>query len=136
MEKIGIIRKSMSSWSSSVTLVDKSNGKIRKCKNYKKVNDVIITYAYFMLKMNEELKKYRKAKWFTSFDIILGFWQIEIEEESKEITAFIMQYELYEYDIILFELKNILTIFQILMNEILREYLDDFITVYINNILI
>ncbi len=89
-----------------------------------------------MLKMNEELKKYRKAKWFTSFDIILGFWQIEIEEESKEITAFIMQYELYEYDIILFELKNILTIFQILMNEILREYLDDFITVYINNILI
>ena len=136
MEKLGVIRKSMSPWASPITLVQKPNGGIRKCGDYRKVNNVTITHAYPIPKMNEELEKYRAAKYYTSLDAILGFWQVEMEEEDKEIIAFTTQFGLYEYNVMSFGLKNAPATFQMLMNEVLRGYLDEFATVYIDDILI
>ena len=136
MEEAGIIRKSMSPWSSPVTVVDKPDGRIRKCGDYRALNEITITDAYPMPVMNEELEKYRTARYFTTLDAISGFWQIEMEEEDKEKTAFTTQYGLYEYNVMPFGLKNAPATFQRAMDRMLREYLDEFVTVYIDDILI
>ena len=136
MEKLGIIRKSMSPWVSPLTAVVKPNGKLRICGDYRKLNSVTITHAYPLPKMNEELEKYRKVKYFTSLDAILGFWQVEMEESDKEKMTITTQYGQYEFNVMPFGLKNALATFQMLMNEIFREYLDEFVTVYVDDILI
>src|SRR5688572_1945590 len=136
MEKMGVIRKSYSPWVSPVTVVDKPDGTIRKCGDYRKLNDVTITHAYPIPIMNEELEKFKTAKYFTTMDAISGFWQVEMEEEDKEKTAFTTQYGLYEYNIIPFGLKNAPATFQKLMNKLLIEHIDEFVSVYIDDILI
>jgi len=59
-----------------------------------------------------------------------------MRKSNKYKIIFIMRYNLFEYIIMFFELCNALNIFQIFINAILREYLDDFYIVYLNNIFI
>ena len=136
MLEANIIRKSFSPWASPVTTVMKPDGSIRTCGDYRALNDVTIGDAYPMPKMNEELEKYREAKYFTTMDAMSGFWQIAMAEEDREKTAFVTQYGLFEYNIMPFGLKNAPATFQRCMDEILKEYRDEFVTVYIDDILI
>ena len=78
----------MSLWALPITIVNKPSGKIRKCEDYRKLNNITIGDAYPMPVINEILEKYRIAKYFTSVDATLKFWQIEIEEKDKKKTAF------------------------------------------------
>ena len=76
------------------------------------------------------------AKVYNKFDIIIAFNKIRIRKGHKEKTAFLTRYKLYKYIIILFRLYNTLVTFQAFINKTLREYLDNFCTAYLNNILI
>ncbi|GES76231.1 enzymatic polyprotein, putative [Rhizophagus clarus] len=136
MLKLERIRPSKSPWASSVTLAKKKTGNYRFCVDYRKLNAVTITDAYPLLRIDELLEKYRTAKWFTSLDLAAGFHQVEMVEEDKEKTVFICSKGLYEYNVMPFGLKNAPGTFQRLMNEILSEYIGEFVVVYIDNIMI
>ncbi|GET62049.1 putative retrotransposon protein [Rhizophagus irregularis DAOM 181602=DAOM 197198] len=134
--KQGRIRKSKSPWSSPVTLAGKKTGKYRFCIDYRKLNKITIMDSFSLPRMDELLDKYRKAKWFSSIDLAAGFNQVEMKEEDKEKTAFVCSKGLFEYNVMPFGLTNAPATFQRLMDEILEEYINDFVVVYIDDIMI
>jgi len=136
MLKDGIIRESKGSYPSPVVIVGKKDGTKRFCVDYRKLNQETKTDAYPLPRMDDLLEKFRTAKWFTAIDLASGYWQIEMEEEDKELTAFICSQGLYEFNIMPFGLKNAPPTFQRAMNKIFREYIDDFMNVYIDDIVI
>ncbi|GET52813.1 retroviral-like aspartic protease 1 [Rhizophagus irregularis DAOM 181602=DAOM 197198] len=98
MLKEEIIQESCSPWSSPIVIVNKKTGDKRFCIDFRKINQMTITDAYPLPRIDDLLEKFRVAKWFTTIDLASGYWQIEMEEEDKEKTAFI-------YDIIIYS-KN------------------------------
>jgi hypothetical protein len=138
MEKEGIIQETKGScpWSSPVVIVTKKDGSPRFCVDYRKINDITITDAYPLPRIDELLEKYRTGKWFTSLDLASGYWQVEMDPQDKSKTAFTCHLGLYEFNVMPFGLKNAPPTFQRLMNKILREYLDEFVIVYIDDLLI
>ncbi|GET61515.1 uncharacterized protein LOC110064491 [Rhizophagus irregularis DAOM 181602=DAOM 197198] len=111
-------------------------GIIQESYNFRKINQMTITDAYLLPRIDDLLEKFRVAKWFTTIDLASGYWQIEMKEEDKEKTAFICSQGLYEFNVMPFGLKNAPAIFQRTMNKIFKEYLDKFMNVYIDDIII
>ncbi|GET67156.1 hypothetical protein PTSG_12973 [Rhizophagus irregularis DAOM 181602=DAOM 197198] len=136
MLKMGKIRESRSPWSSPVTLAGKKSGNYRFCIDYRKLNKVTITDAYPLPRIDEQLERISSGKWFTSLDLASGFNQIEMAEEDIEKTAFICSAGLYEYNVMPFGLTNAPASFQRLMDKVLKEYLNEFVIVYIDDIMI
>ena len=132
----GIIQKSYSPWSSPVVIVTKKGGEPRFCVDYRKINSITITDAHPIPRIDELLERYKTGKWFTSLDLASGYWQVEMESEDIPKTAFTCHLGLYEFNVMLFGLKNTPLTFQKLMNEVLMEYLDKFVIVYIDDLLI
>ncbi|CAB4418771.1 unnamed protein product [Rhizophagus irregularis] len=134
--KMGKISKSWSPWSSPVTLAGKKSGNYRFCIDYRKLNSVTKSDAYPLPRIDELLEKFRKGNWFTSLDLAAGYHQVETAENDKEKTAFICLQGLFEYNVMPFGLKNAPGTFQRLMDEILKEYIGEFVTVYLDDIMI
>ncbi|CAB4419687.1 unnamed protein product [Rhizophagus irregularis] len=134
--KMGKIKKSWSPWSSPVTLAGKKSGNYRFCIDYRKLNSVTKSDAYPLPRIDELLEKFRKGNWFTSLDLAAGYHQVEMAENDKEKTAFICSQGLFEYNVMPFGLKNAPGTFQRLMDEILKEYIGEFVTVYLDDIMI
>jgi hypothetical protein len=134
--KMNKIRESYSPWASPVTLAGKKSGKYRFCIDYRRLNAVTKPDAYPLPRIDELLEKYETSKWFTSLDLAAGYHQIEMEELDKEKTAFICSKGLYEYNVMPFGLRNAPGTFQRVMDKILKEYIDKFVVVYIDDILI
>ena len=86
--------------------------------------------------MRELIDAIAWAKFYLTWDLISGFWQIEIEEGDKAKTAFSIFWGHYEYNIMLFGLKRALKTFQRLMTKVLELYLYDFVIVYLDDIII
>ena len=134
--KMKKIRKSRSPWASPVTLAKKKSENYRFCIDYRKLNSVTKSDAYPLPRIDELLEKYRTARWFTSLDLAAGYHQVEMMEEDKEKTAFICSQGLFEYNVMPFGLKNAPGTFQRLMDEILKEYIGEFVIVYLDDIMI
>ncbi|GET62384.1 retroviral-like aspartic protease 1 [Rhizophagus irregularis DAOM 181602=DAOM 197198] len=134
--KMGKIRESWSNWASPVTLAGKKTGNYRFCIDYRKLNNVTKSDEYPLPRIDELLEKFRKGSWFTSLNLAVGYHQVEMAEEDKEKTAFICSQGLYEYNVMPFGLKNAPGTFQRLMDKILKEYIGEFVTVYLDDIMI
>ncbi len=89
MLKERIIKKSKSPWVLSVILVSKKDRSIRFYMNYKKVNDLIIEDAHPLLVVNDTVNKIEGKKYYTSIDLVSGYWQMEVDENSQDIMAFV-----------------------------------------------
>ena len=136
MLKDGIIKKSEGPWSSPVVIVTKKDGSARFCIDYRKVNNITITDAHPLPRIDDLLEQFREAKWFSSIDLASGYWQIEMNEKDREKTAFTCHLGLFEFNVMPFGLKNAPPTFQRMMNEILKDWLDEFVVVYIDDIMI
>ncbi len=117
-------------------LVSKKDGSIRFCVDYKKVNDLTIEDAYFLPVVNDTIDKIGGKKYYISIDLVSRYWQVKINENSQDITAFIILWGLYQFKIMPFGLTNVPATFQKLMNYILHDYLNDFVVVYLDDILV
>ena len=88
MLDVGAIRPSNNPWASAVVLVWKKDGKLQFCFDLQKLNARTIKDAYSLPRINEMLDCLNGAKLFSSLDLKLGYWQVEMEEDSKALTAF------------------------------------------------
>jgi len=130
------IRESQSSTKYSILFISKSNESLRLCVDYKALNNIMIKNSYSLLLIAELQNRLQSAQWFTKFDILETFNWIQIKEEDEWKTVFCTQLEHYKYLIMSFNLINASIMFQIFVNNVLQRYLNQFIIVYLNDILV
>ncbi|KAK1681098.1 hypothetical protein QYE76_041946 [Lolium multiflorum] len=132
----GLIRPSASPWGSPVIFVDKRDGTIRLCVDYRKLNDVTIKNKYPLPKIDDLFDQMNGAKVFSKIDLRTGYHQLKVRESDIPKTAFATRYGLYEYTVMSFGLTNAPAYFMNLMNKVFMEYLDKFVVVFIDYILV
>jgi hypothetical protein len=132
----GTIRPSKSSCASPVLLVRKPNGGLRVCVDYRALNALTVKDRYPIPLIRETLDKLSKARYFTKLDIVAAFNNLRIREGDEWMTAFITRYGLYEYKVMPFGLCNGPASWQRHMNSLMPEYLDEFVTIYLDDLLI
>ena len=136
LEHKGFIRPSSSNWGSPVVFVKKSDGSLRMCIDYRELNSVTIKNKYPLPRINDLFDQLNGAKVFSRLDLASGFHQMKVEETSVKYTAFNTRYGLYEFLVMPFGLTNAPSYFVDLMNRIFRDYLDKFVLIFIDDILI
>ena len=119
-----------------ILFVPKPDSRLRLVVNYRGLNKVTIHNKYLIPMMTELKDRVKDAQIFTKLDLKDGFHLIRIRQGDEWKTAFRTHYGLYEYKVMPFGLVNAPATFQTMMNEILREFLDDGVVVYIDDILI
>ena len=132
----GFIRHSTSDFATPVLLVKKPEGGLRVCVDYRALNALTIKNRNAPPLIRETLARLYAAKIYSKFDIIAAFNEIRVREGDEEKTAFLTRYGLFEYVVMPFGLCNAPGTFQAFINATLREYLDDFCTAYVDDILI
>uniref|UniRef100_A0A8R1HQR1 RNA-directed DNA polymerase n=1 Tax=Caenorhabditis japonica TaxID=281687 RepID=A0A8R1HQR1_CAEJA len=136
METRKVIRKCRSPWASPVVLVKKKDGSIRMCVDYRKLNTVIKLNAHPLPHIESTLQALGEKKWFTTLDLMAGYWQIPMEKQSKEKTAFVVLNEQYQFEVMPFGLATSPAIFQAAMEQVLGDWIGKSVFVYIDDILI
>ncbi len=130
------IKPSKSLTEYSILFISKKNDMKQLCVNYRQLNKITKQDSYSLLLIKELQDRLGRVKWFTSLNLKEAYYQVQMKEDKEWKTVFWTRYRHYEYTVMLFELKNTLIIFQRLINDTLREYLDDFAITYLNDILI
>ena len=132
----GKIRRSSSSCSSPILIVRKPTGGLRICVDYRALNALTIKNRYPIPLVRETLSKMHGKKFFTKLDIVGAFNRIRIKEGHEWKTAFSTRYGQFECLCMPFGLCNAPATFQSHINETLREFLDDFCSAYLDDVLI
>jgi Reverse transcriptase (RNA-dependent DNA polymerase) len=132
----GFIVLSQAPFAFLVLFARKSNGLLRFCVDYCKLNALTKKNHYPLPLIDKTLACLNRAKVFTKLDIHQVFHRIRISPESKELTAFRTCYGLFEYRVLPFGLTNSPAIFQSYINNALRDLLDVTCTAYLDDILI
>lgn len=131
-----IIQPSESPWASPVILVKKSDDSWRFCIDYRALNQRTKKNAYSLPNIQDNLEQLKGATFFTSLDLRSGYHQIRMAEGAMEKTAFSTRYGNYEFRVMPFGLCNAPATFQKFMNSVFRDAIDDFVVVYLDDILI
>ena len=132
----GFIRPSTSPWGASVLFVKKKDGSLRLCIDYRDLNKVTIRNKYPLPRIDDLFYQLQGARVFSKIDLRSGYHQLKIRSEDVPKTAFRTRYGHYEFLVIRFGLNNAPTTFMDLMNRIFQPYLDQFVIVFIDEILI
>jgi hypothetical protein len=132
----GFIHPSSSPWGAPVIFVLKKDGTQRLCVDYCALNEVTVKNKYPLPRIDDLFDQLHGACVFSKMDLRLGYHQLKVRECDIPKTAFILRYGLYEFTVMSFRLTNALTYFMYMMNKVFMEYLDKFVMVFINNILV
>jgi hypothetical protein len=132
----GFIRPSSSPWGCPVLFVNKKDGSLRMCVNYRPLNEVTVKNKYPLPRIDILFDQLVGAKFFSKIDLRLGYHQIKIRVEDIPKTTFSTRYGLYEYTVMSFGLTNAPAYFMYLMNSIFFEEVDVFVVIFIDDILI
>ena len=131
-----IIRPSVSSWASPVTIVPKPDGSPRFCIDYRKLNTVTIADQYPLPNISEIVDLIGQAKVFSTLDLKSGYWQIAIDEASIPKTAFRCHKGLFEFLRLPFGLNNAPASFQRIMDFVLGDLIGNHCLVYLDDVVI
>ena len=132
----GYIRPSTSPAASSFFFIKKKDGGLRPCIDYRALNLITIKNRYPLPLVPSALEQLQGAQVFTKLDLRSAYNLIRIREGDEWKTAFITPSGHYEYCVMPFGLANAPSVFQGFMDDVFREYLNRFVIVYIDDILI
>ena len=116
--------------------MDKKDGSLRMCVDYRQLNDVTIKNKYPLPRIDDLFDQLSGAKVFSKIDLRTGYYQLKIKKEDIPKTAFTTRYGLYEYTVMSFGLTNAPAFFMHMMNKVFMDFLDKFVVVFIDDILI
>jgi hypothetical protein len=132
----GFIEHSQSPFAAPILFVKKPNGSLRFCVDYRKLNALTKKDRYPLPLIDETLARIGTAQVFTKLDIRQAFNRIRMDPNSEEFTTFRTRYGTYKSKVLPFGLTNGPATYQRYMNDVLFEYLDDFCSAYLDDILI
>jgi hypothetical protein len=132
----GFIHPSSSLWGAPVIFVPKKDVTQSLCVDYRALNEVTIKNKYPLPRIDDLFDQLRGGSVFTKIDLRSGYHQLKIRECDIPKTAFVSRYGLYEYMVMSFGLTNAPANFMYLMNKVFMEYLDKFVVVFIDDILV
>jgi hypothetical protein len=132
----GYIRPSTSAWAALVLFVEKKDGTKRMCIDYRALNEVTVKIKYPLSRIEDLFDQLRGASVFSNIDLRSGYHQLRIRHSYIPMTTFITKYGRYEFMVMSFGLTNAPTYFMYLMNSVFMDYLDKFVVVFIDDILI
>jgi hypothetical protein len=119
-----------------VIFVPKKDGTQRLCLNYHGQNEVAVKNKYSLPRIDDLFNQLRDACVFSKIDLQSGYHQLKVRECDILKTAFILRYGLHEFTVMSFGLTNALAYFMYMMNKVFMKYLDKFIVVFIDDILV
>jgi hypothetical protein len=130
-----VIEPSGSPWSAPLLLVAKKDGSWRFCVDYRQLNSVTKKNAYHLPRIDESFDSLAGAVWFSTLELVSGYWKMEMEEGDKTKTAFSAHMGLFQFKVLPFGMCNTSSCYERLIELVLRglrwdkclSYLDDII---------
>ena len=131
----GIIEPSSSEWASPIVLVNKKDGTLKLCVDYRRLNVESQMDAYPMPRIDDLIDRLGKAKFITMLDLTRGYWQVLMASTSRHLTAFTTPFGLFQFKVMPFGLQGAPATFQRLMDQVLKG-LESYVAAYIDDLVI
>ncbi|KAL4362299.1 hypothetical protein GQ457_04G021100 [Hibiscus cannabinus] len=132
----GFIRPSTSPWGAPILFVRKKDESLRMCIDYRQLNKMTMKNKYPLQRIDDLFDQLGGASIFSKIDLRYGYYQLKVREQDVLKTAFRTRYWHYEFSVMPFGLTNASAAFMDLMNRVFHEYLDQFVVVFIDDILV
>ncbi|GJZ76430.1 putative reverse transcriptase domain-containing protein, partial [Tanacetum coccineum] len=136
LQEKGFIRPSHSPWGAPMLFVKKKDGSFHICIDYMELNKLTIKNRYPLPRINDLFDQLQGSRYFSKIDLRSGYHQLRVHEDDIPKTAFQTRYGHFEFTVMAFVLTNAPAVFMDLMNRVCKPYLDKFVIVFIDAILI
>ena len=134
--KAGHIRPSKSPWAAPVLFTPKKDGGLRFCVDYRGLNSVTERDQHPLPIPEDQFRRLNGSQIFSKIDLRSGYYQVRIAEEDVPKTAFTTAFGLFEFTVMPFGLTNAPATFMRLMQDVFSDYINKFMVVYLDDILI
>jgi hypothetical protein len=134
--KKGYIHPSMSPWGAPILFVNKKDITLILCINFRQLNKVTVKNKYPLPRIDDLFDQLKDANIFSKIDLRSGYHHVRIKDEDINKTTFRTRYGHYEFTVVTFGLLNAPAVFMSLMNGVFRDYLDKFVIIFLDDILV
>ncbi|GJZ48041.1 putative reverse transcriptase domain-containing protein [Tanacetum coccineum] len=132
----GLIQPSTSPWGAPILFIKKKDGSFRMCIDYRELNKLTVKNRYPLPRIDDLFDQLQGSSVYSKIDLRSGYHQLRVKDEDIPKTTFITRYGHYKFQVMPFGLTNAPAVFIDLMNRVCKPYLDKFVIVFIDDILI